>query len=82
MKNGIPCNDYYHTTKAKKNKIEFRFVTDDGNTLSACTVRIGDTDPVTGEPITDLDYFTEYYRLVEHQIYIQNKETKGLLYNG
>lgn len=80
MKNGIPCNDYYHTLKAKKNRIEFRFVSDDGNTPSACTVKIGDRDPLTGEPVTDLDFFTEYYRLADHQIYVQNKETKGLLY--
>ncbi len=80
MKNGIPCNDYYHTLKAKKSKIEFRFVSDDGNTPSTCTVKIGDRDPLTGETITDLDFFTEYYRLVDHQIYVQNKETKGLLY--
>ncbi len=80
MKNGIPCNDYYHTLKAKKNRIEFRFVSGDGNTPSACTVKIGDRDPLTGEAITDLDFFTEYYRLVDHQIYVQNKETKGLLY--
>ncbi len=80
MKNGIPCNDYYRTVKAKKNRIEFRFVSDDGNTPSTCTVKIGDKDPLTGETITDLDFFTEYYRLVDHQIYVQNKETKGLLY--
>ncbi len=80
MKNGIPCNDYYHTLKAKKNRIEFRFVTDDENTPSACTVRVGDIDPLTGTAITDLDFFTEYYRLVDHQIYVQSKETKNLLY--
>lgn len=80
MKKGIPCNDYYHTIKAKKDRIVFRFVSDDGRTPASCTVKIGDIDPVTGERITDLEFFTEYHRLADHQIYIQNKETKGLLY--
>ena len=75
----IPCNDYLHTPKAKKNRIIYRFVTDDGNTPSCCTVRLGDTDPATGEAITDIGFFREYYRLVDHQVYIQNKETKNHL---
>ena len=77
---GIPCNDYLHTPKARKDRIVYRFVSDDGNTPSACTVRIGDEDPVTGETVSDTDCFLEYYRLVDHQVYIQNRETKGLLY--
>ncbi len=77
MKNGIPCNDWYRTVKARKNRINFQFVTDDGNTPSSCTVRIGDTDPKTGEQITDLTFFHEYYRLVDHQLYTNTKEYKN-----
>ncbi len=80
MKKGLPCNDYYYTVKARKNRIVYRFVTEDGNTPTTCTVHIGDTDPLTGEPITDLEFFMDYYRLVDHQIYVQNKESKGLVY--
>ena len=47
---------------------------------SFCMVQIGDKDPLKGEEITDINFFTEYYRLVDHQIYIQSKETKGVLY--
>ena len=70
-----PCNEYYHTVKAKKDRIEFRFVTNDRNTPSECTVRIGDTDPMTGGKITDITIMHEYYRLADHQIYVNRKET-------
>ena len=76
---GIPCNDYYHTVKAKKDRIVYRFVNDDRNTPSECTVRLGDTDPLTGEKIADVTIMKEYYKLVDHQIYVNNKETKNRL---
>ena len=66
---GIPCNETRHTLKAEKDRICFRFVTEDGNTPSACTVSIGDTDPMTGETITDMTFFTEYHRMADHDIY-------------
>ena len=74
--NGIPCNDYIHTPKAKHDRITYRFVTDDNNTPSSCTIRLGDTDPLTGEPIADVDFFTEYYRLVDHQVYTNLKSAR------
>ncbi len=77
MKNGIPCNEWYHTVKAKKNRICFRFVTEDGVTPSSCTVCIGDTDPASGEMIADEAVFIEYYRLVDHQLYVNNKEFRN-----
>lgn len=80
MKNGIPCNEYRHIVKAKKNRIVFRFVSEDGRVASSCTVGIGDTDPLTGSVVSDPSVFLEYYRLADHQVYIQNKEVKGLLY--
>ena len=76
---GIPCNEYYHTAKAKKDRIEFRFVSTDRNTPSGCTVRVGDTDPMTGEAITDIGFFREYHRLADYQIYVNSKETKNRL---
>ena len=75
----IPCNDYYHIPKAKHDRIVYRFVTDDETTPSTCTIRLGDTDPMTGETIADVCLFTEYYRLMDHQIYVQGKETKDRL---
>lgn len=80
MKNNNPCNEYYRIPKANQDKIVFHFVTEDGNTPSSCTVRIGDIDPMTGEKITNLDFFKEYHKLALHQVYIQNKETNDLLY--
>ena len=67
----IPCNDYYHTVKAKKDRIIYRFVTQDSNTPSSCAIRLGDIDPMTGEAITDVELFTEYYRMVDHEVYVQ-----------
>ena len=57
----------------------FRFVNDNMNTPPECTVGIGDTDPVTGEGITDLEFFTEYYKLADHQVYVNRKEMKDRL---
>ena len=74
--NGVPCNDFIHTPKAKHNRITYRFVNDDSNTPSACTIRLGDIDPLTGKPITDVSFFTEYYRLVDHQVYANLKASR------
>lgn len=79
MKNGIPCNDYLHVSRVRQDRIVFRFVTEDGNTPSACTVRAGTADPVTGEEVSER-VLREYYRLADHQVYVQNRETKGVLY--
>ena len=76
---GIPCNEYYHTVKTRKDRIEFRFVNTDRNTPTKCTVRLGDTDPMTGEIITDVGFFQEYHILADHQIYVNSKETKDRL---
>ena len=70
MKNGIPCNETRFTNGKDRNRIVYHFVSDDGVTPSTCTVRIGDIDPMTGEPVTDMDFFLrEYYRLDDHQIH-------------
>ena len=66
---GIPCNDYLYTPKTQHDRIAFRFVTDDENTPSSCTVRLGDIDPITGDAITDVGFFTEYHKLARHQVY-------------
>ena len=75
----IPCNDYLCTAKAKRDRIVYRFVTEDRNTPSSCVVRVGDIDPLTGEAVTS-PVIREYYREVDHQVYIQNKETRDMLY--
>ena len=74
---GIPCNNYLHTPRARQNRIVYRFVSDGTNTPSSCTVRLRDTDPLTGEKITDIGFFTEYYRLREHQVYENMKAVKA-----
>ena len=66
---GIPCNETRHTIKAEKNRINYRFVTEDSNTPSSCTIQLGDTDPLSGETITDMIFFKEYYRMEDHDIY-------------
>ena len=77
--NGSPCNEYYHTVKAKKDRIIYRFVTQDSNTPSSCAIRLGDMDPLTGEPISDIELFMEYHRMADHEIYVQGKETQNRL---
>lgn len=72
-----PCNEYIYTVKANRDQIVFRFVNNDRNTPTECTVRVGDVDPMTGEVITDVGFFTEYYKLADHQIYTNRKETKN-----
>ena len=76
MNNGIPCNEWRFTSKKNKDRITFRFVNDDANTPSSCTVSVGDKDPLTGE-IISLDFLHEYYKLADHQIYIHNREARN-----
>ena len=66
---GIPCNETHFTNGKDRDRISFRFVTDDGITPSSCTVRIGDTDPITGEVITDMDFFRAYHRQADREIH-------------
>ncbi len=74
---GIPCNDYLYTRKDQRDRIVFRFVSDDENTPSSCTVRLGDNDPITGEAVTDVGFFTEYHKLANHQIYSHMKAVQA-----
>ena len=79
MKNfgkGIPCNETRHTLKSKRNRIHYHFVTNNGRTPTTCTIGIGDTDPKTGEPITDMTFFKEYYKMQDHDIYSYWKERR------
>ena len=73
MKKGLPCNETRFTNGKDRNRIIYRFVTDDPNTPSSCTIRCGDTDPQTGEAITDMSFFREYYRTVDHEVYTNLK---------
>lgn len=69
MKKGIRCNEVRFTNGDKRDRIRFEFVSDDGVTPSSCTVCVGDIDPITGEKITDLTFFREYYRVVDHEVH-------------
>ena len=68
MKKGIRYNETHYTNGADRDRIRYEFLTDDELTPSSCTIRLGDTDPLTGEKITDLVFFREYYRLDDHQV--------------
>lgn len=67
--NGIPCNETRFTPKAGRDRITYQFVSDDGITPASCTIRLGDTDPLTGEKLTDLEFFHAYYRQVDKEIH-------------
>ncbi len=73
---GIPANETHYTPKAERDHLTFQFVTDDGNTASSFTVKIGDIDPVTGEKITNLDFFHTYYRHIDSEIYTNLKNMR------
>lgn len=68
MKNGIRCNETRYVNGADRDRIRYEFLSEDGVTPSSCVVRLGDMDPRTGEKITDLTFFREYHRLVDHQV--------------
>ena len=68
MKKGIRCNETHYTNGIDRTRITYEFLSDDGNTPASCTVRLGDLDPISGERITDLSFFKEYYRLVDHEV--------------
>ena len=69
MKKGIRCNETRFTNGGDRDRIRYEFLSDDGVTPSSCTVRLGDVDPISGQLVTDLTFFREYYRLVDHQVH-------------
>lgn len=68
MKKGIRCNETRFDSREGRDRIRFEFLSDDGVTPSSCTVQLGDIDTVTGEPVTNLTWFTEYHRLKDAQV--------------
>ena len=68
MKKGIRCNETRNDSREGRDRIRYEFLSDDGVTPSSCTVRLGDIDTVTGEAVTDVTIFREYYRLKDHQV--------------
>ncbi len=69
MKKGIRCNETRFTNGEDRDRIKFEFLSDDGVTPSSCTVRLGDIDPVSGQAVTNVTFFREYYRVVDHQVH-------------
>ena len=67
--NGLPCNETRFTPKSGRSRITYRFVTGDSDIPASCTVQLGSTDPATGETISDVDFFREYYRIVDCQVH-------------
>ncbi len=68
MKKGIRCNATRFDSRKDRDRIRFEFLSDDGLTPSACTVKIGDIDTVSGEPVTNLTFFSEYHRVADAQV--------------
>ncbi len=81
MKKEIRCNETRYTNGADRDRIRYEFLSDDDLTPSSCTIRLGDTDPLTGDAITDLTFFREYYRLVDHQV-MKNVQAARLGYTS
>ena len=70
------CNETQYVPKERWNAITYHFVTDDQNTPSVCTVRLGDIDPVSGEPISDVTLFSDYYRQVNREVRVNMKQIR------
>ena len=68
MKKGIRCNETRNDSREGRDRIRYQFLSDDGTTPSSCTIRLGDVDTVTGEAVTDVTVFREYYRLKDRQV--------------
>ncbi len=68
MKKGVRCNETRNDSREGRDRIRYAFLSDDGVTPSSCTVQLGDIDTITGEPVTDVTIFREYYRLKDSQV--------------
>ena len=75
-KKSLLCNETKYVPKERWNAITFHFVTDDQNTLSDCTVRLGDIDPLSGDPISDVTLFSDYYRQVNREVHVNLKQIR------
>ena len=67
-KNGIFAHETRYVAKKDWNVLRYDFVAGDGLVPSSCEIRLGDPDPLTGEPITDMTVFASYYRLVNQEV--------------
>ena len=66
---GNRCNETVFIRREDRDKIVYRFLSDDQNTPSCSTIKIGDIDPATGKAITNVSIFREYHRIVDRQIH-------------
>ena len=67
MAKAIRCNDLQVVPKKDWGSLQFDFVSDDGLTPSSVTIRVGDIDPLTGEPV-DMTVLSRYYEQVNREV--------------
>ena len=72
MTASYPCNERNYIGRAGQDRITYAFVTSDGVTPSACVIRMGDTDPLTGETLPE-ELFREYHQIRNQEVYRSNK---------
>ena len=62
----------YYCTELRKNRnpdtIQWEYVGGSDGVPTKARISIGDTDPLTGEPITDITWFREYNRMANTQV--------------
>jgi hypothetical protein len=56
--------------------LKYEFATEDGLTPSSCEIRLGDIDPMTGQPITDESVFKGYYQCVNREVRVNLKQIR------
>ena len=64
-----PCNQLKKTSARNMNNIEWWFVCGDEEIAAHTRISLGDTDPLTGEAITDVTIFHGYHRGVNNEVY-------------
>ena len=72
----IRRNDTRYVSKANMSLLKYEFATEDGLTPSSCEIRLGDIDPMTGQPITDESVFKGYYQCVNQEVRVNLKQIR------
>ena len=65
---GTPCNETSFRAYADDTVFHYEFLDGDGEIPSSATIRLGDTDPMTGVRIEDVTFFRADHTLARQQI--------------
>lgn len=72
----IRCNELRKVSITNQNTIVYNFVNEDNNTPTHVRISLGDIDPITGNPIEDIQFFREYRTCNNRQAARNNKHIR------